>query len=299
MAVYSISDLEKLSGIKAHTIRMWEKRYGIIQPKRTATNIRFYLDEDLKHILNVAILNRNGFKISHIANFTKEEIERKAEEFTNVTFSQDNVVDSLTLALIELDELKFSRIIDTNIDQNGFEETMSKVVYPLISKLTMLWMTGSIKPVHENFMTLVIRQKIIAEIENVQGDTEVEAPKFLLFLPPGETQELSLLYLHYLIVSRGNRAINLGLEIGLDDLKDATEIQHPEFLITIISENEQMRLQEFINTLSNTFPDTQILISGYQVVAQNAQPPANVRVAGSLDEIVQNFTTTLHQELNG
>ena len=284
MAVYTISDLEKLSGIKAHTIRMWEKRYEIIEPKRTNTNIRYYLDEDLKHILNVAILNRNGFKISAIAKMSKEEIDEKAAEFANITFSEDNVIDTLTLALIELDEFKFSRIIDSNIRQEGFENTMLKVIYPLISKLTMLWITGSIKPVHENFMTLIIRQKLIAEIERVQQNIDIDAPKYILFLPPGEKQELSLLFMHYLIAARQMRVINLGQDISFEDLVDACTIQYPDCIATVLSENEDIDLQKFVNTLSDKFPDAQCLVCGYQVVAQRAEGRDNVSLAASMDD---------------
>ena len=165
MAVYSIKDLEKLSGIKAHTIRVWEQRYGLLEPKRTKTNIRYYQDEDLRFLLNVALLNKNGLKISKIAELEKEEVAEKVAAISEINFEYGTQLDALTLSMIEMDEYKFDRIINTNIDQLGFERTMLEIIYPFLDKLSVLWLTGSINPVQESFITYLIRQKIIAAID--------------------------------------------------------------------------------------------------------------------------------------
>ena len=166
MAIYSIKDLEKLSGIKAHTLRMWEHRYKIIEPQRTETNIRYYLDEDLKFILNVALLNKNGIKISKISKMSKEEIAQKVAAISEINFEYGTQLDALTISMIEMDEFKFDRIISTNIQQLGFERTMLEIIYPFLDKLSLLWLTGSINPVQENFMSYLIRQKLIVAIDN-------------------------------------------------------------------------------------------------------------------------------------
>jgi len=157
VAIYSIRDLEKLSGIKAHTIRIWEQRYSIITPQRTDTNIRYYADDDLKLLLNVALLNKNGIKISRIANMSQHEIAEKVAAISEMNFEYDTQLDALTISMIEMDEYKFDRIVSTNSQQIGFERTMLEVIYPFLEKLSVLWLTGSINPAQENFISYLIR----------------------------------------------------------------------------------------------------------------------------------------------
>ena len=199
MAIYSIKDLEKLCGIKAHTIRIWEQRYSIVTPKRTKTNIRYYQDADLKLLLNVALLNKNGFKISKIAKMSKEEIADKVAAISEINFEYNTQLDALTISMIEMDEYKFDRIISTNIQQIGFERTVLEIIYPFLDKLSVLWLTGSVNPIQENFMSYLIRQKIIAAIDNEPFSSGKNVKKFMIYLPEGENQELSLLLMHYLL----------------------------------------------------------------------------------------------------
>ena len=180
MAVYSIKDLEKLCGIKAHTIRIWEQRYGLIKPKRTKTNIRYYMDADLKLLLNIALLNRNGTKISKIASMSEMEIAEKVATISEIDFEGGAQLDALTLSMIEMDEVKFDRILTTNIRQLGFEKTMLEVIYPFLDKLSLLWLTGSINPAQENFISNLIRQKIIVAIDNESFSVKRNNNKFLI-----------------------------------------------------------------------------------------------------------------------
>ncbi|NNE29251.1 MAG: MerR family transcriptional regulator [Saprospiraceae bacterium] len=296
MAVYSISDLEKLCGIKAHTIRIWEQRYGIVKPKRTKTNIRFYQDKDLRRLLNIALLNRNGFKISKIACMSKEEIQEKVLSISSVSFEHDIQLDSLTIAMIEMDETKLDKVIRTNIEKIGFERTMLELIYPFLEKLSVLWLTGSINPVQEGFMTYLLRQKLIAAIDRVPFPTIATTKKFMLFLPTGETQELSLLFLNYLLRSRGYQVIYLGQNITLDDLKDAFCVQKPAFLYTMISETySNQSVDAYVSNLGKTFPQARVLVSGYQVVAQGVRKRENIIPLESLDQTL-NFLNSLRVE---
>lgn len=284
MAVYSIRDLEKLSGIKAHTIRIWEQRYGVIAPKRTNTNIRYYLDEDLKFLLNVSLLNKNGFKISKIAKMSRREVAEKVASIAEVNFEHSTQLDALTISMIEMDEQKFDRIISTNIQQLGFERTMLEVIYPFLDKLGVLWLTGSINPVQENFISYLIRQKIIVAINNEPIASGRQAKKFILYLPEGEKQELTLLFMHYILKSRRNQVLYLGQDISLVDLRDACKIHQPDFIFTMISETFTTEpVQRYVDKLGEKFPDCQVLLSGYQVVAQKVNTPRNVRILHSLD----------------
>jgi len=288
MVVYSIKDLEKLSGVKAHTLRIWEKRYNIIQPKRTETNIRYYLDEDLKHVLNIAFLNRKGMKISKIAMLEQEEIEHKVAELTEVDLEFENQLDGLTLALLELNEYQFDKIIEKNIQQMGFKDTMMDVIYPLLDKLSTMWMTGSINSAHEKFVSNIIRRKTITAIDNLEINRDKTAPKFLIYLPENENHELSLLFLHYLIKHKKFRVINLGLNVGKYELLDAYDICHPEYIFTIINDSfSEKPLQPYINSLEKEFNKSTILLTGIQLITQKIKTHENGVILSSLTEVME------------
>jgi len=285
VAVYSISDLEKLCGIKAHTIRIWEQRYDILAPKRTKSNIRYYEDDDLRKILNIALLNKNGYKISKIATLSDKEIMEKVGAISEINFEHHTQLDALTISMIEMDEVKFDRIVRTNIKQLGFEETMLSVVYPFLDKLSVLWLTGSIHPVQESFMSFLIRQKLLAAIDGLGLNSQDDAKTFMIYLPTGESQELSLLFLSYLLQSRGHKVIYLGQNITISDLKDAFEIKKPEYLFTMITESyTNQSVEVYINELEKNFPDCEILLSGYQVIAQAIIRRGKIRPLASLEE---------------
>ena len=290
MAVYSIKDLEKLSGIKAHTIRIWEQRYHILEPQRTNTNIRYYQDEDLKVLLNVALLNKNGIKISKIAQMEDQELTEKVAAISEINFDDGTQLDALTISMIEMDENKFDRIINTNIDQIGFEQTMMEVIYPFLDKLSVLWLTGSINPVQENFISHLIRQKIISAINATPLSNGEANEKIILYLPEGERQELSLLFMHYLLKSRGKYVLYLGQDISLADLSDANRIHKADLVFTMITETfAKESVQQYVDRLADTFPGTQILLSGYQVVAQPIDAPEHVTILKSLDQMLRFF----------
>ena len=288
MAVYSIKDLEKLCGIKAHTIRIWEQRYGLIKPKRTKTNIRYYMDADLKLLLNIALLNKHGTKISKIASMSEIEIAEKVATISEINFEGSAQLDTLTLSMIEMDELKFDRIINTNTRQIGFERTMLEVIYPFLDKLSLLWLTGSIKPAQENFISNLIRQKIIVAIDNETLPTCQHANKFLIYLPEGEKQELSMLFMHYLLKARGNQVTYLGQNVSVNDVQDTYRIAKPNFIFTMVTETYADKpVQHYVNQLGLAFPDAQILLSGYQVVAQDVVPTDNILILKSLLETIE------------
>ncbi len=290
MAVYSIKDLEKLSGIKAHTIRIWEQRYGLIEPKRTKTNIRYYCDADLKRLINVALLNRQGVKISKIATLTPDEIACQASAISDCDLEYDTQLDTLTIAMIEMDEYKFDHILTCNIEKMGFERAMMTVIYPFLERLSLLWLTGSLNPVQEYFMSNMLRQKVIAAIDKIPlvCSSEKDAKKFMIYLPEGERQELSLLFMYYLLKSRRHQVMYLGSEVSCDDLQDAYAIRKPDYVFTLINEPfAKISIQQYINYLSQQFSDCQILLSGYQVISRELQLPANVSLCDSLDETIR------------
>lgn len=285
MAVYSISDLEKLSGIKAHTLRIWEQRYVLIQPKRTKTNIRYYTDDDLMTILNVSVLNKNGYKISKIAAMSPAERSHRVSTLSEKSFEQETQLDALTISMIEMDEFKFDRIVSVNIQQLGFERTMIEVIHPLLDKLGLLWLTGSIRPVQENFISYLIRQKIIVAIDNLPLPFNKKTKKFLLYLPEGENQELSLLFMHYMLKSRGHQVIYVGQNMSMDDLRDVNEIHKPDFIFTIITESfSRQSVARYLEEVSACFNGSKILVTGYQVVVQKFVANSGTVVLKNLQE---------------
>lgn len=263
MSVYSIRDLEKLSGIKAHTIRIWEQRYDLLHPQRTPTNIRYYVEEDLKLLLNVALLNRNGYKISKIAKLSKEEIKQKIEELSINTSEHLSQVDALTMAMIEMDEYKFDRIISANIHQIGFEKAIIEIIHPFLDKLSVLWLTGSVNPCQESFITCLIRQKLLVAIDSEPVTLGTSVKKFVLFLPENVNQELSLLLLQYLIKARKHRVIYLGNNIYADDVEKVSKIVNPDYFFTIISEfqNEEQSIK-YLENLKLKSGKSEILVTG-------------------------------------
>lgn len=286
MAVYSINDVEKLCGIKAHTIRIWEKRYAIIQPRRTETNIRYYLDEDLQKILNISLLNRNGYKISKIAKMSDGEMKRIVSELSEVTLESEDNLDALMHAMLEMDEFKFNKILDHNIDSKGFETTMDEIVYPMMEKLSMMWIAGSIKGVHENFVANVIRRKTIVAIDQISNEYNPDASRFLIYLPKNETHELSLLFLHFLLKNAGFNVINLGTGVPLIDVLEGQKICKANYIFTIFNDSfSDSPLQPYLNELSKHLEDCTILISGYQTVIQNINELYNVKILKNLIDV--------------
>ena len=284
MSTYSIKDLEQLSGIKAHTLRIWEQRYNLLNPKRTDTNIRFYDDLDLKLILNVALLNDNGYKISKIASMDDKEMRAEVMKLTDRTLTHDDQIHALTICMIEMDEERFDKVLSTNILKLGFEQTMMNIVYPFMSKIGVLWQTGAINPAHEHFISNLVRQKLIVAIDGqvVSGDGK----KFLLFLPEGELHEISLLFASFLIKSKGNKVIYLGQNTPYDDLITVYNIHRPDYMMTVITTSPTSEnAQEYLNLLAKNFSKTQILVTGYQVIGQDLVLPPNVMLMTLIRDI--------------
>lgn len=285
--------MEKLSGIKAHTIRVWEQRYDLLKPKRTNTNIRYYEDEDLKFLLNITLLNKNGYKISKISKMSSDEISKEVAKISEVNYEYHTQLDALTISMIEMDEFKFDKIINANITQIGFERTMLEVIHPFLDKLSVLWLTGSIYPVQENFISCLIRQKITAALDSIDPPRNNTRRKFLVYLPKGERQELSILFFSFLLKARNFQVIYLGTEVSVIDLKDVWKIHKPDFIFTMITETfTEGSVNKYISKISETFNEAQFLVSGYQVIAQQVKSHSNIKVLASLNEAIEYINNT-------
>ena len=286
MSYYSIKDIEQLSGIKAHTLRIWEQRYNFIKPKRTDTNIRYYDDEDLKLVLNIALLKDNGLKISRICEMKEEEVRHEVKVLMDKKLGFPEQIQGLTLAMLDLDEERFEKILSTNILQIGFERTMINLINPFFLKIGILWQTGSISPAQEHFISNLIRQKIIVAIDGQVNQAQYNK-KYILYLPENELHEITLLFSSYLIKSRNNKVIYLGQNVPHEDLVNIYLDHNPDFILTVLTSNPtQDQIQAHIYKLSESFKNSTILVSGHQVVGQGLDFPDNVFLLNKLQDLI-------------
>jgi len=286
MNQFSIKDVEALTGIKSHTLRIWEQRYGIPHPKRTVTNIRFYDDEDVKLLLSVSALNRHGYKISKITNMTGEERSSMVLEISKN--SSDNVVqiESLTTAMFNFDEVYIEQILSTYTLKNGFENTFLDLVFPFFGRVGMLWQTGSLNPAYEHFITNLIRRKLFVAADAQPKHLKSGGKKFLLFLPGFEPHEIGLLFANYLIRAKGHHTNYLGPNLPTDDLGPVMQLYKADYILTVLTAPHPTQTPLFITKkLSNDFPNTKILLSGFQMMQANIQLPSNVKVLTSMQDL--------------
>ena len=291
MTVYSINDIEALTGIKAHTLRIWEKRYGLITPKRTETNIRYYEDDDLKKLLNIALLNRNGFKISAIAKMSPEEMLEEVATLTEVDIDYDDQIDTLTLSMIELDEDKFNRIIDKHIEERGFENTLFEIVFPLLDKVSGMWMSGSFKRVHEYFLSFMIRRKIVAAIEEMKNeDGPDNGKRVLIFLFNESIFGLSFILAHFLLRRRGFKVTNIGNSVLPQDILDAANLCKPDYIFTFYDvQGTAKEFDSMLNSLIGHGIRMPILVAGAPMDQLDEKKYENVNYLGSLDQTLAYF----------
>jgi len=266
MSTYSIKDLERFTGIKAHTIRIWEKRYGIVDPSRTESNIRWYNDEDLKKLLNVSILNRHGYKISRIASLTKKQINQKIMEVLKPESDYLSQIESLVISMIDLNEDGFNRVLNQSFSKIGFEETVYYVIYPFFEKIGLLWQTGTINPAQEHFISNLIRMKLCMAIESLPAVTNPKAKKMVLFLPKWELHEIGLLTYYFIAKKAGIKVFYLGQIVPFQDLVSVGNAVEVDILGTyFVSAISKEEMQDYLKNLSVEFPKQHIVVSGIQV----------------------------------
>lgn len=291
--LYTIKDIEHITGIKAHTIRIWEQRYQILIPERTDTNIRYYNDDDLVYIMNVAYLNNNGVKISKIAQFDKHALMQQVAEKSLQTKELNQILDSLKLATIKLDETLFDSIIDHHIRSKGFEQTMITIIYPFLENLGFLWLTGSIKPVHEHFMSNLIRSRVVLAIHELKQKPKKIRPNFILFNAEKELHEISLLFFHYLLSTRGLSVLYLGSNLPKKDAINIVEKYQPDYLVSIFTSFPPAKdVETYVESFTSKFPELQYIISGNQTKGWSGKSLKNVLKFDKIEDLL-NFLNAL------
>lgn len=291
MDAFTIKDLENLSGIKAHTIRIWEQRYSFLNPQRTDTNIRYYNNQELKTLLNVALLNKYGFKISHIDKMKPEEIREKILSLTQVQAQQERIINDLIQAMIDLDLDNFEEILDNFIMAKGIEKVITQIIFPFLEKIGILWVTNHINPAQEHLVTNIIRQKLIVGIEST-GSHFKSDKALVLFLPEGEHHELGLLFIYYLLKSRGIKVWYLGANVPLKDLEYVASIKKPDYLYThLTSVAHNFNFDRFLQAVSIKIPQQKLIVSGQLTQQYKKRLPGNVQVKTSLSEVMEYIST--------
>lgn len=220
-STFSIKDLENLSGIKAHTIRIWEKRYAIFDPKRTKTNIRNYSLNDLQKLLNISLLHDFGYKISIISTYSEEQIKISVKEIISEKSAKSHAISAFKMAMMNFDQTLFFNTYNNLLSEKTFREIFFEIVIPLMNEVGLLWQSGTITEAHEHFISYLIKQKLLINTERIQTIAPSKNEKvFVLYLPENEIHELGLMYLNYEILLHGYKTIYLGESVPIDSLKN-------------------------------------------------------------------------------
>lgn len=284
MAQYSIKEIEHLSGIKAHTLRIWEKRYSIIEPKRTDTNIRYYDDEDLKKILNISVLNQHGFKISNIAKLSDEQVPEEILKLSSQDDYFSGHIESLIVSMIDFDRQKFDKIFNRSLMSFGMEKTMTNIIYPFFERIGVLWQTGNINPAQEHFVSYLVREKIIVAIDDVPTLHQANSSSFCLFLPEGEWHELGLLFYSYFVRKYGHDMIYLGCSVPIDSLKQTAEkLDFDYFVTSSITSLTRKEHIAYFKSLSKSCSSKTIVLLGESASELIKELPANFIAPKGID----------------
>lgn len=295
-STFSIKNLENISGIKAHTLRIWEKRYNLLEPERTDTNIRRYSLDSLKTLLNVTLLYNHGFKISKIASLSEDEIPDLVRNIALKSNSEQVSINAFKLAMINFDCELFDNNYDEILQHHNFEYVFIDIFMPLMKELGILWQTGAISPTHEHFITNLVKQKIHVQTELLQRTTtfKEDQPIFALFLPENEIHELGILYLNYLILSKGYRTIFLGQSLQTTSLETLYTYNTTFNFVTYITvEPNKDDIMPYLNDfheklLSKT--DSKLIIFGPQQLEIDTETlPGKIELYRSVESFITNY----------
>ncbi len=286
MNAFTIKDLENLSGIKAHTIRIWEQRYSFLNPQRTDTNIRYYSGEELQKLLNIALLNKYGYKISHIDRMSVAEMNEKILALSSAEAQQERVVNQLISFMTALDMEAFENVVDGYIKNRGIEKAILQILFPFLERIGILWQTNHINPAQEHLVTNIIRQKLIVGIDTIKTHVQT-TKKALLFLPEGEHHELGLLFVNFLLKNRGLKVLYLGANVPIKDVESVAAITTPDFLYThLTSMAKNFNIEKILVHIQNRMPSRTVLVSGIATQQYKKKLPANIHFKKSLAEVM-------------
>jgi MerR family transcriptional regulator, light-induced transcriptional regulator len=283
---FTIKDPENLSGIKAHTIRIWEQRYNFLKPKRTDTNIRFYSNEELKKLLNIALLTKYGYKLCHIDMMEPEEICAKVLSLKDDQAVQELIINDLVRQMIDLETDKFEATLNKYIQANDIEKTIIEIVFPFLEKIGILWQTGHIMPAQEHFVSNIIRQKLIVAIDSAVP-LRTSTNKAVLFLPEGEHHELGLLFLYYLLKQQGIKVVYLGSNVPMSDVENVVEVLKPDMAFIHLTSacRPNFSFDKLVHAIPGQLKELSTVISGFPTHKYHKDLPSCICFKKSLSEL--------------
>jgi len=285
MNKFTIRDIENLSGIKAHTLRIWEQRYNIITPKRKDSNHRFYDNDDLKHILRISFLYHNGIKISRIAKLESGAIE-KIISATAHENTYEYLINQLMEASLDFDEDRFELVLTDALQEKDAEETMLNVIYPFLQKIGLLWITEHLIPAQEHFSSNIISRKILVATDKLPANFITGKKIILLFTPSLEHHEIGLLFLQYLLKKNGHKVVYFGSHVPVAPIEEYCAVKKVTHLhFHLITNLNHFTPEEYVEDMAVRFPGLQIVMSGPMVETVN-KTPGNVRLLHSIEEIL-------------
>lgn len=295
-STFSIKNLENLSGIKAHTLRIWEKRYSLLTPERTDTNIRRYSLDSLRKLLNITLLYNHGFKISKIASLNSEEIPKLVRSIALKANSEQVSINAFKLAMINFDYELFDANYEEISDNHEFEHIFMQIFMPLMKELGILWQTGAISPAHEHFITNLVKQKIHLQTESLQRNkfNNQEHPIFVLFLPENEIHELGILYLNFLILSKGYRTIFLGQSLQTSSLETLYSYDSKFIFVSYLtvepnSEEIMPFLDRFFKQVLEKHESKLIIFGPQQVAINKENLPEKIELYRSVESFIHKY----------
>lgn len=285
MGKYSIKELERLSGIKAHTLRIWEKRYNLFEPSRSETNIRFYSDSDLKKLLSVTMLSNNGTKISKIVSMDEEQLKKAIAEIEDADLVKQKRIDDLILPMLQFDEDSIDELLASYYEDLEVEGTFTNVLYPFLEKVGILWLTDEVEPTQEHFITHIIRQKLSAAIEELPNNPE-GSNKVMLFLPEGEYHELGLLFFAYLYKKKGVKVYYFGQSVPIKQIVEASKVIKPNWIMTYTVVRPKVGMQGLIDQLGEGVSDETYFLMNRSQADIELSFPSNIRKITSYSEVI-------------
>jgi DNA-binding transcriptional MerR regulator/methylmalonyl-CoA mutase cobalamin-binding subunit len=286
MHAFTIKDLENLSGIKAHTIRIWEQRYSFLNPSRTDTNIRYYSNEELKTVLNIALLNKYGYKISHIDRMSDTEIKDKILSLSQIEAQQERIINEMIHCMVDMNMESFEKLLNENVSLRGIEKTITQFIFPFLERIGILWMTNHINPAQEHLVTNIIRQKLIVGIDGTHTLLSSKS-LILLFLPEGEHHELGLLFVYYLLKRRGVKVIYLGSNVPVKDMEYVAKLKQPDAIFThLTSVANHFNFEKFLNNMQARLPEMPLVVSGQITQSYKKKAPQNTHLKKTLSEVM-------------
>jgi DNA-binding transcriptional MerR regulator len=288
MRTYSIKDLEQLSGIKAHTLRIWERRYQLLTPERTGSNIRYYNDDDVRRLLNAVVLLEHGTKISKISKLNEDEVSKTVIEIFNdskiIAAVFEATIGSLIKAGLAYDEPQFDRVIESSFRKIGIQDTFIKIIYPFLKRVGLLWGVNQMCVGQEHFLSNIIMKKLFSAIDALR--VRPKGPdRYLLFLHDEEDHEIGLLFAHYLARVAGKKGIYLGAHVPFNDVKQVIADFAPTHLFTLfITTRPHSFFQKYLKQLASVASQCSILISGNSSLVKNVKLATNIKCLNSIEE---------------